>query len=122
MKHRTRNISLALTLTIAQHQALATDTQQLLADLAAKINEARSLPAGAKPSFRCPGELEGLVGTPIATINTTIPKADLTLGDSQVYFLTGPRPRGQRGGGFPEITFFFDKAAKVERITCTYAR
>jgi hypothetical protein len=122
MGRRVQNFFFALTLAIVQHQALAKDIQQLLTDLAAKINEARSLPTGAKPSFSCPLELEKLAGTPMATINSALPKADLTLGDSQSYFLTGPGPLGQRGGGFPEITLFFDKVAKVEHITCHYSR
>ena len=99
MGHRIRNFSFALILAFVQHQALAMDTQQLLTDLAAKIKEARSLPTGAKPLFSCPLKLERLAGTPIATINAVLPKADLSLDDSPSYFLTGPRPLGQRGGG-----------------------
>jgi len=122
MGRRIENFSFVLTLAIVQHQALAKDIQQLLTDLAAKINEARSLPTGAKPSFKCSLELEKLAGAPIATINSTLPKADLTLGDSQSYFLTDPIPSRQRGGGFPEVTLFFDKVGKVEHITCNYSR
>jgi hypothetical protein len=122
MSHRIRNVSFALILAFVHHQALAMDTQQLLTDLATKMKEARSLPTGAKRLFSCPLELERLAGTPLATINAVLPKADLSLDDSQSYFLTGLKPLGQRGGGFPEITLFFDEAGKVERITCNFSR
>ena len=122
MGHRTSNFSFALILAFAQPQVFAMDTQQLLTDLAAKIKAARSAPTGAGPLFSCPLELERLVGTSIATIEAILPEADLSVDTSQSYFLTGTRPLGQRGGGFPEITLFFDKAGKVERVACKFSR
>lgn len=122
MGHPTRMLLAALVLALMQHQAAADGTQQFLADLAAKINQARTSPRGVSAAFSCPKDLERLVGTSIATINIMLPKADLSHEESQSYFLTGPRPPGQRGGGFPEITFHFNRAGTVEGTTCNRSK
>lgn len=94
----------------------------LLVQLQRQLNEARALPVGTKTSYRCPDDLELLKGTPIAQVRTFLGKPDFEERKSMSFFLTSPVPLGQKGGGFPEITFHLTASDEIESATCYYAR
>ncbi|MFZ2989156.1 hypothetical protein [Ideonella sp.] len=102
--------------------ALASDTNPLLAQLSADLAKARELPVGAKTPYRCPAKLDQLRGVDFATVLATLPKPDDENSSSVSYFLTSPVSTGQRGGGFPEITFTRSKTGTVGQITCVYSK
>jgi len=102
--------------------ALAADIPTFLSQLSTDLARARTLPVGAKTSYRCPAKLDQLKGVTFTTVLAALPKPDYENSGSVSYFLTSPVPSGQRGGGFPEITFTPSKTGTVEQITCFYSK
>jgi hypothetical protein len=102
--------------------AMASDTHPLLSQLSADLAKARALPMGTKTSYRCPSKLERLKGVTLTAVLAALPKPDSEYAGSVSYFLTSPVPPGQKGGGFPEITFVSGKSGIVEQITCIYSK
>jgi hypothetical protein len=115
-------VVVALVTLVAVGVSVAADTNPLLTQLGEDLKVARSLPMGAKTSFRCPEHLDQLKGIAMASVLAALSKPDYENGDAHSYFLTSPTPPSQKGGGFPEITFFSSKSGTVERITCFYSR
>jgi hypothetical protein len=101
---------------------MAADTPPLLKQLSAELTTARALPVGAKTAYRCPAGLDQLKGVSFATVVAALPKPDYESTGVASYFLTSPVPPGQRGGGFPEITFSSGASSVVEKITCFYSK
>jgi hypothetical protein len=102
--------------------AMAADIHPLLAQLSADLAKVRALPVGTKTSYRCPAKLDQLKGATFAAVLAVLPKPDHEDSGSVSYFLTSPVPTGQKGGGFPEITFVQGKSGRVEQITCFYSK
>lgn len=96
----------------------------LLDDIAAKLKQARALPAGSPPPYPCPENLETLTGLPITAVVATLgtPPFVALSKDSYTYFLSAPLRPGQRGGGAPQITLETDNADVIRKAGCTYAR
>lgn len=102
--------------------ALAADTLPLLTQLRADLERARALPIGEKTSYHCPAGLDQLKGVRLTTIMAALPKPDYENSNSVSYFLASPVPHGQRGGGFPEVTFISSASGTVTQITCFLAK
>ena len=100
----------------------AAEQHLLLETLGANLRHARSLQTGAKTSFRCPENLEQLNGISMASVFVFLSMPDFESGNEHSYFLTSPVPSGQKGGGFPEITFVSTQSGTVERVRCSYAK
>ena len=102
--------------------ASAATGDSLLEQLKQQLLQARAMPAGATTSYRCPDNLDSLKGKRGTDIRTALGSPDFEQEGAFSYFLSSPVPAGQRGGGFPQITFHPTKDGQVERITCHYAR
>jgi hypothetical protein len=123
--------SLLLSLCIASICGASSPTAlDELATLGRQLRHARSLPVGAPTGLSCPQQLDRFAGLQKRQIAASLGKPDYTPGpDSQwrksgewCYFFTSPVPEGQLGGGFPELTFIFDRHDHVVRTTCHYSR
>jgi hypothetical protein len=101
-----------------------------LAKLGRQLRHLRSLPAGADIGASCPENLSRFTGLQKKQIADALGAPDYTPeGKPQwrksrqwCYFFTSPVPEGQVGGGFPELTFFFDHNERVVRTICHYSR
>jgi hypothetical protein len=98
-----------------------------LVKLGRQLRHVRSLPVGTPTDLSCPQELGRFTGLQKRQIADTLGAPDYSPGDlpksrSWCYFFTSPVPEGQRGGGFPELTFIFDGNERVVRTTCYYSR
>ena len=102
--------------------AAVANPRSLLEDLGARLQQARSLPVGAETKFRCPDDLNQFKGVSMAIVSAALSKPDFEVGNEHSYFLTSPVPAGQKGGGFPELTFFSNSSGNVERVTCYYSK
>jgi hypothetical protein len=107
---------------MAAASVLAAEPGTVLKHLGARLKQARSLPVGSKTGFTCPENLDQFKGVAMATVFSALTKPDYENDNEHTYFLTSPVPPGQRGGGFPELTFVETKSGIVERATCHYAR
>ena len=101
-----------------------------LTRLGQQLRHARTLPVGAPTGLSCPQQLERFAGLHKRQIADSLGKPDYTPEDDAkwrksrewCYFFTSPVPKGQLGGGFPELTFIFDRHERVVRTTCHYSR
>jgi hypothetical protein len=100
-----------------------------LAKLGRQLRHLRSLPVGAPTNARCPENLSRFTGLQKKQIADALGAPDYTEGGSKTdkplqwwYFFTSPVPEDQVGGGFPELTFTFDRNERVVRTTCHYSR
>jgi hypothetical protein len=101
-----------------------------LAKLGRQLRHLRSLPVGTPTNLSCPQDLGRFTGLQKRQIADTLSAPDYSEGGSAKvgrplewsYFFTSPTPRGQLGGGFPELTFIFDRSEHVVRTTCYYSR
>jgi hypothetical protein len=98
------------------------DVMNSVGELRAMLLEARSLPLGTKTHYRCPDWQWRTIGMPREVLLDALPEPDYKEKEVVFYFLTAPRPSGQRGGGFPEVTVYFKKDGTVETIRCNYSR
>jgi hypothetical protein len=115
-----RTVAIAIAMTF--YSAAYSQSDTVLGSLAADLKQARAMPVGAKSSFSCPSRLEQLTGLPKSTVMTALGKPDFEDGSRYTYFLGSPVPKGQRGGGHPEIKFYSSASGTVERVSCSYAR
>jgi hypothetical protein len=93
-----------------------------LSELGPKLQHARSLPVGAKTTFLCPADLDQSNDIPMKVVVSALAAPDYEAVNQHSYFLTSPIPADQRGGGFPELTFFSSSTGRVERPTCFYSK
>ena len=101
----------------------AKDGVTVLRELAKDLEELRALPIGANASNSCPTELDSLVGMSQDVIEAILPKPDWSISKTKrSYFLASPRPPDLRGGGFPEVTFRYNKSNVLEKVACFYSR
>jgi hypothetical protein len=96
----------------------------LLDSLAKQLRELRALPIATPTKAKCPTDIESLLGLNQVHIQATLGKPDFV--DSSTarwtYFFASPLPRGQRGGGHPELSFTFGSTLQVVDVTCHYSR
>jgi len=91
--------------------------------LAQELKHLRSLPMGAPTNSRCPQDKNTLVGLWREQVQAKLGEPDFIDDDGAwSYFFTSPVLPHQRGGGFPQLTFLFDKTGAVSDVTCYYAR
>ena len=101
-----------------------------LATLSRQLRHVRSLPVGTPTALSCPQDLGRFRGLHKRQIAAALGIPDYTPEDDSkwrksrewCYFFTSPVPKGQLGGGFPELTFIFDRNERVVRTTCYYSR
>lgn len=104
-------------------QLAAKDGVTVLLELAKDLKELQALPVGANTSNSCPTDLNSLVGMSQNTIEAILRKPDWSTSKTErSYFLASPRPPDLRGGGFPEVTFRYNKFGVLEKVTCAYSR
>jgi hypothetical protein len=100
----------------------AAEPRKTLEELGARLKQARSLPVGSQTAFTCPENLDQFKGVSMAVVLNSLGKPEYDAGTSHTYFLTSQVPPGQRGGGFPELTFSVNQSGFVEGVTCYYAK
>ena len=94
-----------------------------LAKLGRQLRHVRSLPVGTPTDLSCPQDIGRFTGLQKTQIAKALGAPDYSPGAREwCYFLTSPVPEGQVGGGFPELTFIFDRNECVVRTTCHYSR
>jgi hypothetical protein len=121
MRTHLRNIPLVLMVLATSVQADPSST--LLDRLAQELKSMRSHPVGTPTHSVCPKNISALMGLPQERVHVALDAPDFIDSDqSWSYFFTSPVPPGQRGGGFPQITFTFDGKGLVSHVTCYYAR
>jgi hypothetical protein len=95
----------------------------LLAQLKADLETARAYPTGYRTQYRCPEGLMVLKGMALRTVQAALPAPDWQYFGTLTYFLASPRPKSERGGGFPQIRVTSDLATgNVVGVSCAYAR
>jgi hypothetical protein len=116
-----RVLNAGLFLALAQSALCKSPT--LLEQLAKQLQQARQLPVGYATYYRCPEDVDSLIGIAKQSIKSSLGKPDY-IGNEEdwSYFFTSPRPPEQLGGGFPQFTFYFDKSDKSARVTCHRAK
>ena len=94
-----------------------------LESLAQQLQPLRALERGAPSRASCPEDTGGFVGLSRDAVHRALGEPDFLQGPTKwTYFLSSPLKQGQRGGGFPELTFTFSAQAVVAEVTCHYAR
>jgi len=102
-----------------------------LIDVCAKLKYVRSLPAGTRTRFSCPSDDRSLLGVKLDRIRSLWGEPDFVDdGHSQtssrpgphwMYLIGSPVPLAF-GGGFPELSLYFDGGGVVTDVTCFYSR
>jgi hypothetical protein len=101
----------------------AGQSASLLDRLAEELKTMRLLPVGAPTHSACPKHTGTLVGLRQAQVRNTLGVPDFVDADgSWSYFFTSPVPKGQMGGGFPELSFAFGAEGLVAHVSCHYSR
>ena len=102
-----------------------------LLDVCAKLKYVRSLPVGTRTRFSCPSDHRSLLGVKLDRIRTMWGEPDfLDDGNSGIGSRPGPHWTyfiGSRvplafGGGFPELSLYYDDRGYVTDVDCSYAR
>lgn len=102
-----------------------------LIDVCAKLKYVRSLPVGTPTHFACPFDTHSLLGLKLERIHSLWGEPDF-IGEGKdqfgprpgphwTYFIGSPVPLAF-GGGFPELSLYFDKNGTIDDITCYYSR
>jgi hypothetical protein len=103
-------------------QSALCKSPSLLEQLAKQLQHARQLPVGYATYYRCPEDVDSLIGIEKQSIRSSLGKPDyIGKEEDWSYFFTSPRPPGL-GGGFPQLTFYFDKSDRSARVTCHRAK
>jgi hypothetical protein len=93
-----------------------------------ELQHLRALPIGAETNALCREDFQTLKGATKEQLLKYLGEPDYCKGEScaatvqWTYFFTAPVKKGQRGGGFPELTLFFDSNNVVSSIKCFYSR
>jgi hypothetical protein len=107
--------------------AQSTDVQSL-ETLGKELQHLRALPIGTKTNALCREDFQILKGITKEQLLKYLGEPDYcesescTASDQWAYFFTAPVEKGQRGGGFPELTLSFASNNAVSSIECFYAR
>jgi hypothetical protein len=72
--------------------AASPESDAVLNTLGANLREGRSLPMGAKTTYRCPEGLANVVGTSIETVLPALPAPDFKTENQVSYVLSAPLP------------------------------
>jgi hypothetical protein len=94
----------------------------LLASLGKELTALRALPVGADSSSRCPDDTRALRGLRKSELTPLLGEPDYIEESHWTFFFTSPIPLGELGGGFPELSFWFDADGVVENVKCHYSR
>ena len=122
--------SLFVVLVAACQSASAAGQYTALEALSKQLAIEKSKPEGSKSAAKCPNaiaEFEGLsrheihksLGGPDTFKLKTISSPKIS---EATYFIAPKALQGARGGGHPEVTFYFNDSERVLRAACTLAR
>ena len=122
VNHSRTLIAISAVLVLLSQNALGRE-RGLLEKLAIELAQART-PQGSPTSYACPKDKDRLVGTSQGAIRQALGGPDYVEFSPSAwsYFFTRAVPPNQRGGGYPELTFYFGKQKLVTRVTCFYVR
>jgi hypothetical protein len=94
-----------------------------LESLAQQLQQLRALERGAPSRASCPEDTSPFVGLSQDAVRQALGEPDFVQAPGKwTYFLSSPLVQGQRGGGFPELSFTFGAQTLVAEVTCHYAR
>jgi len=111
----------ALLLASLSVPARAAEASAVLGDLARQIADARADPAKAR-SARCPSNTGALVGVALGQVLIELGQPNVSGQDNSLTYSYGRSNAGERGGGFPELTFRFNGQGVVSGVECHVAR
>lgn len=92
------------------------------------LTKLRTLPLETTTKANCPSDLTLFRQLSKLEIRNALQEPDyckpMPCSESREwsYSFTTPAPSGQRGGGFPTLTFLFDSEDRVKSAKCIYAR
>ena len=102
-----------------------------LIDVCAKLKYVRSLPAGTPTRFSCPFDTHSLIGLKLDRIHSLWGDPDF-VDDGKSQLGTHPGPRWSYtigspvplalGGGYPELSLYYDQDGNINDVTCFYSR
>jgi hypothetical protein len=98
------------------------DVRPLLASLGKELAALRALPVGSETNSRCPPDTRTLIGLRKSALKQSLGRPDYIEPSQWTFFFTSPVPPNQFGGGFPELSFWFDANDLVTEIKCHYSR
>lgn len=99
-----------------------------LVELGKTLAKLRALPVDTASSEVCPGAPKRFNALSREEIRGALGEPDYCEPGSCVgarewsYFITAPIRAGQKGGGFPILSFVFEHSEKAESVQCEYAR
>ena len=96
--------------------------KSLLASLGQELAALRALPVGTKTDSRCPDDTRALRGLKRSDLTQVLGEPDYIEESHWTFFFTSPIPANQVGGGFPELSFWFDLDGDVGDVKCHYSR
>jgi hypothetical protein len=90
----------------------------------------KSKSEGSKPAAKCPDALAEFEGLSRLDIHKSLGRSDTfklkTISPPKIseatYFIAPKALQGARGGGHPEVTFYFNDSERVLRAACTLSR
>jgi hypothetical protein len=120
---RSIRLTLSLALPTLVASSVLADSPPLVS-LGAELKLLRGLPVDARTHAKCPDELSRLNGLKQQDLSKALGDPDYIdkLERSWSYSFVSPRSKRMRGGGFPELTFYFGVDTSVIRATCYYSR
>ena len=121
---------LMLVLLGALHFTSAAGQTDALEALSKKLATEKSKPQGSLSQARCPEAPAEFTGLSRVEIHTSLGGPDTfklkTISPpkiSEATYFIAPKPLpGVRGGGHPEVTFYFNESEQVIRTACTLSR
>jgi hypothetical protein len=99
----------------------AAEPSAVLGELARQMAEARADPAKAR-SARCPSNAGVLAGVPLGQVLIELGQPNVSGQDNSLTYSYGRSNAGERGGGFPELTFRFNGQGVVSGVECHVAK
>ena len=99
----------------------AADPSAVLGELARQIADARADQAKAR-SARCPSNAGTLVGVALGQVLIELGQPNVSGPDNSLTYSYGRSNAGERGGGFPELTFRFNGQGVVSGVECHVAK
>jgi hypothetical protein len=120
---RYRALLIALVLGCGPAIGWSAEPATVLAEVARALADSRASPARSAAA-RCPANAGVLAGLPVGQVLIELGQPNVENADaSAITYLFASEPnRAARGGGFPELTFRFDRQGKISSVECRHAK